>query len=223
MPARLIAISQFMLPGVTVGTHDAPTAEDLIVYCARVSNPKNQTNFGTGSRLLKYCIDHGHWSVFEMASMCVEVVTSRAIGRQIIRHRSFSFQEFSQRYAPVQADTMPVQFRLQGKGRQGGDLDANLPDELQEQVEDYLYEGMVLYDKLLKHGVAYESARFLLPELTETTMYINGTIRSWLHYLQQRCSPHTQREHRELAQSILQIFSEQFPRVSVAMGWKEEE
>lgn len=223
MPARLIAISQFMLPGVTVGTHDAPTAEDLIVYCARVSNPKNQTNFGTGSRLLKYCIQHGHWSVFEMASMCVEVVTSRAIGRQIIRHRSFSFQEFSQRYASAQTEYSPIQFRLQGKGRQGGEVDADLPDELQEQVDDYLYEGVVLYDKLLKHGVAYESARFLLPELTETTMYINGTIRSWLHYLQQRCTPQTQREHRELANSILQIFSEQFPRVSVAMGWKDEE
>lgn len=222
MSARLIAISQFMLPGVITGDFEAPTAEDLIVYCARVSNPNNQANFGTGSRLLKYCINHGHWSVFEMASMCVEVTTSRAIGRQLLRHRSFSFQEFSQRYAPT-IDREPIELRLQGAKRQGGIIRAELPADLEAELEAYLNEGSALYNKLINHGVAYESARFILPEATTTVMYVSGTIRSWIHYLQLRCQPETQAEHRSLANAILQVFVENFPRVSVAMGWRDEE
>ena len=219
MPAKLVAVSQFLPSAMAKADALMPTAEDLIVYCARVSNPANQENFDSGARLLRYCISHGHWSVFEMANMCVEVVTSRAVGRQIIRHRSFSFQEFSQRYAKADTTLDPIELRLQGKKRQGGEDIAPIPEDLIKKVQEHLQGGMVLYNQLLKEGVAFESARLLLPELTQTTMYINGTVRSWIHYLQQRCTPETQKEHRLLANEIRDIFMAEFPTVSAAIGW----
>ena len=215
MSVRLVSVSHPTMSDAI------STAEDLIVYCARVSNPKNQTNMATGSRLLRYCIDHGHWSVFEMASMCVEIHTSRAIGRQMLRHRSFSFQEFSQRYAAA-PDTYPaLELRLQGKGRQGGDAVATLPNELHADVAAHLTDGMELYRRLLEHGVANESARMLLPELAQTAMYMHGTVRSWIHYLQQRCTSATQREHRAVAEGIRAIFVEAFPMTSAALDWAD--
>lgn len=215
MSVRLVSISCPTLSDAI------STAEDLIVYCARVSNPTNQTNMATGSRLLRYCVDHGHWSVFEMASMCVEIHTSRAIGRQMLRHRSFSFQEFSQRYSAA-PDTYPaLELRLQGKGRQGGDVVASLPAELHADVAAHLTDSMALYRRLLDHGVAAESARMLLPELTQTTMYMHGTVRSWIHYLQQRCTSATQREHRAVAEGIRDVFTQAFPMISAALDWSE--
>lgn len=217
----------------------AGTAEDLIVYCARVSNPKNQGNIETGPRLIRYLIDHHHWSPFELASMCVEIETSRAIAQQILRHRSFSFQEFSQRYADVSAlgDDLfePVEIRVKNPGgnRQGSIVPDSAPIVKDwcpwpgEDVEaGYAVQGVIQvaergYKKLLEAGVAPESARFVLPLCTRTRLYMTGTVRSWIHYLQIRCDPHTQKEHRLVAEEIKRIFCETFPITTEALGWKE--
>lgn len=215
---RLIAVSKPMVDGIE-------TAEDLMVYAARVSNPSNQLNTETGPKLLRYCMDHGHVSVFEQASMTVEIKTSRAIAAQILRHRSFCFQEFSQRYSEATEMASPVPGRAQGKkNRQAGD--ERLPDDsqvkwclLQEHVYRAAYED---YEYALKLGVAREQARFLLPLATPTTLYMTGNVRSWIHYLQSRTSADTQQEHREVAEGVRAIFIEQFPVISEALGWAVE-
>jgi thymidylate synthase (FAD) len=194
-----------------------PEAEQVIGYCARVSNPANQDNPDV-ARLLSYCIKHGHWSIFEMASMCVEIKTTRAIAPQILRHRSFSFQEFSQRYAEVHDFPILGQMRLAGTtNRQssqplperGFDTDIILDAELA------VSRSYWTYNKLIKAGIAAETARMVLPLCCPTTLYMSGTIRSWIHYVQLRTDEDTQLEHREIAESIKALMVEHLP---ITMG-----
>ena len=209
---KLISISKPQIEGVK-------NAEDLVAYCARVSNPSNQMNTETAPKLLKYLIKHKHWSPFEMVSMTLEIKTSRAIAAQILRHRSFSFQEFSQRYSEV-ANFTDVELRLQGEtNRQVGD----------EPINDYSSEYWVsrakeacfeAYQNLIGAGVAKECARMILPLCTETTMYMTGNLRSWIHYIDLRAQQETQKEHREIAEGCKQIFIEQFPVLAEALEWK---
>jgi len=196
------------------------SAEDLIVYIARVSNPSNQMNTATSGKLLKYLIDHKHWSPFEHVSMTVEIVTSRAIAQQIIRHRSFVFQEFSQRYAEV-TEFEPVQLRKQAdKNRQSSteefdpEIDLGYTNDLASQViKDVINDCNTLYTTLIKAGVAKECARMVLPLTTQTTIYMTGSVRSWIHYLQQRLDEHTQLEHRQVAVEVVNIFEKLFPNI----------
>jgi thymidylate synthase (FAD) len=197
-----------------------PKAEDQIAYCARVSNPKNQENYDTAPRLLRYCITNGHWSPFEMANMVVEVNTTRAIAPQILRHRSFSFQEFSQRYAEVTLrPELPEMRRQDTKNRQNSISD--LGDDLTKQCDDISAKAMVTavraYQDLLDLGVAKECAREVLPLATPTTLFMNGTIRSWLHYVNLRSGNGTQKEHRIIAEDVRKIMQEQLPSVAYAM------
>ena len=184
------------------------TAEELIVYCARVSNPSNQNNVETGEKLIRYCVAHSHWSVFETASLTVEVETSRAIAAQILRHRSFTFQEFSQRYA-VSTEFEPVELRSQDtKNRQGSGEVFDPPvvhfgdTEASRVVREAVEFAEEVYKSLIESGVSKETARMVLPLCTRTTLYITGSVRSWIHYFEQRCSPHAQKEHRLLAEEI---------------------
>jgi thymidylate synthase (FAD) len=201
-----------------------PEAEQVIGYCARVSNPANQDNPDV-SRLLSYCIKHGHWSIFEMASMCVEIKTTRAIAPQILRHRSFSFQEFSQRYAQVHDFPILGQMRLAGTtNRQSSqllpewkELDENLQvviDRASMAVEGSYYA----YNRLIESGIAAETARMVLPLCTPTTMYMSGTVRSWIHYVQLRTQEDTQLEHREIAESIKALMVEHLPITMRVLG-----
>jgi thymidylate synthase (FAD) len=206
-----------------------PKAEDLIAYIARVSNPSNQDN-PEYTKLIRYLINNRHWSPFEMASMCVEIETSRAISAQILRHRSFSFQEFSQRYAEVQ-EIEPIELRRQSeKNRQsstekfdpylyvyedsaGGELAS-------EEIAFIVDEAQRTYERLIKAGVAKETARMILPMASKTRLYMSGTLRSWIHYLEIRDNEHAQLEHQLIAREIKKIFIEQLPIVSEALEWK---
>ena len=197
-----------------------PNAEDQIAYMARVSNPKNQENYDTAPRLLRYCITNGHWSPFEMANMVVEVNTTRAVAPQILRHRSFSFQEFSQRYAEVTLrPELPEMRRQDTKNRQNSTDD--LGDDLTKQCDVISAKAMVTavraYQDLLDLGVAKECAREVLPLATPTRLFMNGTIRSWLHYVNLRCGNGTQKEHRIIAEDVRKIMQEQLPSVAYAM------
>jgi thymidylate synthase (FAD) len=198
--------------------HCTPEAERLIVRMARVSNPANQDNDATAPRLLRYLIKHQHWSPFEMASLCVEIQTERDIAAQILRHRSFSFQEFSTRYAVTDRAEAPRFRRQDQQNRQASHDD--LPDEVQDScrlaAEDLLREVHAFYWSLLEDGVARETARRILPLCTPTTLYMHGTLRSWLHYLQVRTGPETQLEHRLIAEACRAIFTEQFPTIAEA-------
>jgi thymidylate synthase (FAD) len=201
-------------------------AEDLVAYCARVSNPSNQMNSESAPKLLSFLIKHKHWSPFEMVDMTVEIKTSRAIAAQILRHRSFSFQEFSQRYS-VATGFEDIEFRLQGdKNRQVGE---NLLDptdlryaDLHSSVKQAIEASTVAYDKMIQGGIAKEVARMILPLTTETTMYMKGSLRSWVHYLDLRTEQNTQKEHRLIADECKNIFIENFPIISEALQWKAE-
>lgn len=214
-------------------TNQQLSAESLIVFIARVSNPSNQLNTSTADRLIAYLIKNKHWSPFEMVDMTVEIVTSRAIAQQILRHRSFSFQEFSQRYATV-TEMEPIQLRKQAdKNRQSSTDKVNEEEELEVEVgcgvnltiaqhlEQHLEYSEGLYKALVESGVAKECARMVLPLTTQTKIYMKGSIRSWIHYLQIRCDEHTQLEHRQIANQILGIFIDQFPNISKALEWKK--
>ena len=199
-----------------------PEAEKNIIYIARVSNPANQDNPKiTG--LLKYLIKHKHVSPFEMANMCIEITTTRAISAQIIRHRSFSFQEFSQRYAEVPS-IEDCECRLQDSKNRQGSLDVDDDalkvwwDESKQSINDHCKE---VYKQALEKGIAKECARFLLPMSSTSKLYMNGTIRSWIHYLEARTAWDTQKEHRELAEEIKNIFSEHMPTIAKALGFVE--
>jgi thymidylate synthase (FAD) len=196
--------------------HITPDAEDLVAYMARVSNPANQNNKDTAPKLIKYLIDHHHWSPLEMVNMCVRIETTRSIAAQILRHRSFSFQEFSQRYAEVtDPAVVPVLRRQDTKNRQNSidDLDPAVVKRLNRRIE-FLYEAASsLYNDLLEEGVAKECAREVLPLATPTTLYMNGTLRSWVHYCQLRCANGTQKEHQDIANSIKNILAEQVPAI----------
>ena len=198
-----------------------PDTEKLIGKIARVSNPKNEDNPDV-ERLLKYLIKHKHWSPFEMASMCVEIHTTRAIAAQVLRHRSFSFQEFSQRYA-IPTDTFATvlpELRRQGtKNRQNSidDLPQETVDYYQQRIDDHFREGVALYESLLHSDVAKECARSVLPLNTVTRLYMSGTIRSWLHYIALRGDNGTQREHMSIARSVGEILDTELPTVARAM------
>jgi thymidylate synthase (FAD) len=201
-----------------------PDAEKHISYVARVSNPKNQDNEKFAG-LLGYCIKHGHWSVFEQAFMTVEINTTRGLAAQILRHRSFTYQEFSQRYADssLLEDTIPIpELRRQDeKNRQNStdDLDAKLIHDYRKGIEKHFEEAMWLYKDMLANGVAKECARFVLPLATPTRLYMTGSIRSWIHYIELRSGHGTQKEHMDLVEEVKGIFKEQFPTVSEALDW----
>ena len=201
--------------------HCTPDAQELIVDMARVSNPKNQGNSNTAPRLLRYLIKHKHWSPFEMASMAVEINTTRAIAAQCLRHRSFSYQEFSQRYSAVSelpAIELPMLRRQDLKNKQAShdDLDPELVATLQKQVARHYASAQDLYELLLSNGVAKECAREVLPLGTPTRLYMHGTLRSWMHYIQIRAGIETQLEHRLIAEDCKRIFTEQFPVIAEA-------
>jgi thymidylate synthase (FAD) len=204
-----------------------PDAERMMGYIARVSNPENQENPNV-SGLLKYCVRHHHWSVFEQAFMTLEIETTRAIAAQILRHRSFTFQEFSQRYADstVLADTIPVpELRRQDtKNRQNSidDLDPDKMGALQKQVQTLFASSASLYKQMLEQGVAKECARMVLPLATPTRIYMSGSCRSWIHYIQLRSANGTQKEHMDVAHACQDVFIEQFPAVSEALGWRRD-
>lgn len=201
-----------------------PDAEKVIGYCARVSNPANQDNPDV-ARLLRYCVGHGHWSIFEQASMCVEIKTTRAIAAQILRHRSFAFQEFSQRYATVVEDIEVPEMRLAGAHNRQSSLPLPKIEELTKEQQDALYlVGSAIefatdvYRDLMAHGMAAETARMVLPMCTPTTMYMSGTIRSWIHYVQLRTRPDTQLEHRDIAQGVQNLMLEHLPIIMEALS-----
>jgi thymidylate synthase (FAD) len=202
-----------------------PDAEKNMAYCARVSNPSNQDNENY-AKLLKYCIDHKHWSIFEMANMTVEINTTRGIAAQILRHRSFSFQEFSQRYADVNLlqEEIPIfDLRRQDtKNRQNSinDIDNETKAKYNCLIREHFAKTKSLYDQMIKDGIAKECARFILPLATPTRMYMNGTIRSWITYIDLREKSGTQKEHMDIANMCKDIFIQQLPIVSEALGWK---
>ncbi len=195
------------------------TPEELIVYIARVSNPSNQNNMETAPKLINYLIKHKHWSPFEFVDMTVEIVTRRSIAAQILRHKSFAFQEFSQRYSTV-SNIAPVQLRKQAKTNRQSSEDVIEDFALERDVEQHFSNSKMLYDKLITAGVSRETARDVLPLATESTMYMKGSVRSWIHYLELRCSQDTQLEHREIADAIKSIFNNEFPNISEALGWR---
>ena len=195
-----------------------PDAEALIGKIARVSNPDNEDNPNVEG-LLKYLIKHKHWSPFEMASMCVEIQTTRSISPQILRHRSFSFQEFSQRYAVATDIDIPQIRRQDLKNRQNSidDLDAEVIECYQKRIDDHFKEAMALYESMLHSDVAKECARAVLPSNTVTRLYMSGTIRSWLHYVDLRADNGTQREHMSIARSVGEILAGEVPTIARAM------
>ena len=203
-----------------------PDAEKTIAYVARVSNPANQENEKFAG-LLRYCIQHGHWSVFEQAFMTVEINTTRGLAAQILRHRSFTYQEFSQRYADssLLEETIPVpELRRQDeKNRQNStdDLDEMLVMGYKTRMRGHFDDAMALYHEMLENAVAKECARFVLPLATPTRLYMTGSCRSWVHYITLRSAHGTQKEHMDLVESVRSIFKEQFPTVSEALGWNQ--
>ena len=201
-----------------------PDAEKTMAYIARVSNPSNQDNEKFAG-LLKYCIKHNHWSVFEQSSMTLEIETTRAIAAQILRHRSFTFQEFSQRYADsTKLGEIPIpELRRQDeKNRQNStnDLDEFVKQKLELQMKTLFSSATALYQQMLEEGVAKECARMVLPLCTPTRIYMTGSCRSWIHYIELRSANGTQKEHMDIAQACKTVFIEQFPIVSEALEWR---
>ena len=200
-----------------------PDAEKTIGYVARVSNPNNQDNPKVDG-LLKYCIKHGHWSIFEQAHMTLEINTTRGIAAQILRHRSFTFQEFSQRYADatlLEKPVVPELRRQDTKNRQNSidDIDETEKAFLQGRISQYFQEGLDLYSDLLSKGIAKECARFVLPLATPTKIYMTGSARSWMHYIQLRTANGTQKEHMDIANLCRDHFICNFPTISKALDW----
>jgi len=202
-----------------------PDAEKTIAYVARVSNPANQENEKFAG-LLKYCIKHGHWSVFEQAFMTLEINTTRGLAAQILRHRSFTYQEFSQRYADVShiREDIPLpELRSQDtKNRQNSvdDVDPTIVEKYNKKMRAQFDASIDLYKSMLHDGIAKECARFVLPLATPTRLYMTGSVRSWIHYIDLRSAHGTQKEHMDLVENVRSIFKEQFPTVSEALGWK---
>ena len=200
--------------------HSTPDGDNLVAYMARVSNPKNQNNTSTAPKLIKYLINHKHWSPFEMVSMCIKINTTRSIASQILRHRSFSFQEFSQRYAQV-IDTPSIpDLRSQDTTNRQNSIDDFDPIEKQHfqiQLQQHYDQAMNLYQQMLQAGVAKECAREVLPLSTPTTLYMHGNLRSWIHYIDLRISNGTQKEHMVIAQQCQQLVKQYFPAVAFAV------
>ena len=200
-----------------------PDAEKTMAHIARVSNPDNQDN-PNYSGLLKYCIKHNHWSVFEQSTMTLEIETTRAIAAQILRHRSFTFQEFSQRYADaklLETIELPELRRQDSKNRQNSidDLDPVIVEKLEKQMNTLFSSAFSLYNQMLDSGVAKECARMVLPLCTPTRIYMTGSCRSWIHYINLRSAHGTQKEHMDIANTCRKVFIEQFPTVSESLEW----
>ena len=202
----------------------SPDAEKHMAYCARVSNPSNQDNENYAG-LLRYCIKHQHWSIFEQAFMTLEINTTRGLAAQILRHRSFTFQEFSQRYADtnlLDANIPLPDLRRQDTKNRQNSID-DIPEEHSKmllcRIQNYFNEGLDLYNELLREGIAKECARFVLPLATPTRIYMSGSVRSWVHYIDLRSGHGTQKEHMDIANACKSIFTEQFPTVSEALQW----
>jgi len=201
-----------------------PDAEKQMGYIARVSNPQNQGNPAVAG-LLGYCIKHGHWSVFEQAHMTVEIETTRGIAAQILRHRSFTFQEFSQRYANTnmlgQIDVPDLRSQ-DHKNRQNSidDIPQEQKERLQGQIQRYFSEGIDLYNELIREGIAKECARFVLPLATPTRIYMTGSVRSWIHYIDLRSAHGTQKEHMDIVKEVRDIFKKEFPVCTNALNWE---
>ena len=205
-----------------------PDAEKHMAYCARVSNPNNQENENI-SRLLGYCIKHGHFSVFEQAFMTLEINTTRGLAAQILRHRSFTYQEFSQRYADASflSEQIPLfELRRQDNKNRQNSID-DIPDEIRNKynvlIREHFAKAKGIYDQMLQDGIAKECARFILPLATPTRLYMSGSIRSWLHYISLREKNGTQKEHMDIARECKRIFCEQFPTVAEALGGVEKD
>jgi thymidylate synthase (FAD) len=213
MKVKLISLTQSNI--LTEDKSRLLTPEEHISFCARVSNPSNQLNVESAPKLLGYCIKNKHFSIFEQVFMGVEIVTSRAIAQQILRHRSFTFQEFSQRYS-VATKLEPIEFRIQAEKNRQSSTNIIKDGDLEKEIQQYLDHGLNLYNKLIEKGVAKECSRFILPLTTETTLYMTGSIRSWLSYLNVRLDEHTQKEHRLIGNDIAGIFSQNFPNISEA-------
>lgn len=204
-----------------------PNAEEIITYCARVSSPKNQTNLETAPKLLNYCIKNKHWSIFEMANMCVEINTTRSISAQFIRHKSISVQEFSQRYADAMqlgSLSMPHLRRQDAKNRQNSidDLTTDTLQKYYRRISSHFEEAEHLYQEMLSEGIAKECAREVLPLATPTRIYANANLRSWITYIALREKNGTQLEHQSIAKDIKTIFCAQFPTIAEALGPKED-
>ena len=220
-------MSNVKLIAATQGAN-GESPQEVISFVARVSNPHNQDSHHTAGRLLKYCINHEHWSIFETASMTLEINTNRGIAAQILRHRSFTYQEFSQRYADTKLlDTelpVPELRRQDKKNRQNSilDLPQGITENYQAKIEKHFDDAMFLYNNLLDSGVAKECARFVLPLATPTRIYMTGSCRSWIHYIALRSSVGTQKEHRNIALECKEIFKDVFPQVAEAMEWTDE-
>ena len=201
-----------------------PDAEKTMAYIARVSNPKNQDNEKFAG-LLKYCIKHNHWSVFEQSSMTLEIETTRGLAAQILRHRSFTYQEFSQRYADSSLlgkdIPLPKLRKQDAKNRQNStdDLDPFIVQDFELKIQRHFVDGMKIYQDMLEQGIAKECARFVLPLATPTRLYMTGSCRSWIHYIDLRSAHGTQKEHMDIAEECRRIFTEQFPAVSEALEW----
>lgn len=214
MNVNLISVTQPLIEGL-IGP------EDLISYIARVSNPSNQMNVETAPKLLSYLIKHKHWSPFEQVSLTFQIVTSRAIAAQILRHRSFCFQEFSQRYSNV-TGLESFNIRKQAEKNRQSSIDLlDLSETETEELKSYLLKGIEIYDNLITKGAAKECARMMLPLCTETTLYMTGNLRSWIHYVDLRSSEDTQLEHREIAITIKDNLINIFPNTSEALNWKK--
>ena len=206
------------------GELEGKSPQDVISYVARVSNPHNQENFRTAAGLLRYCIKHQHWSIFETASMTLEINTTRGLAAQVLRHRSFTFQEFSQRYANTNELghlTAPDLRRQDDKNRQNSikNLPPGLVKDYQSKIEKHFDNAVALYDSLIDCGVAKECARFVLPLATNTRLYMTGTCRSWIHYIDLRSAHGTQQEHMDIAEQCRDVFKEVFPDIYTALDW----
>jgi len=217
MNVSLVSVTKPQIKGIK-------SAEDLVAFCARVSNPSNQMNVESAPKLLKFLIKHKHWSPFELVDMCVEIKTSRGIAAQILRHKSFSFQEFSLRYS-TSTDYEDIELRLQGsKNRQVGEelLPKNHPEynNLNGLLAETLSLSEHCYQTMIDNGIAKEVARMVLPLTTQTTMYMKGSLRSWIHYIELRTQENTQKEHRLIADECKKIFIDNFPVIAEALEWK---
>jgi len=219
MTVKLISTSQ------GAGELAGKGPQDVISFVARVSNPHNQENFRTASGLLKYCIKHAHWSIFETVSLTMELNTNRGIAAQVLRHRSFTFQEFSQRYADTklldQNIPLPDLRRQDTKNRQNSlaDLPPGVIEQYGDKITKHFDDAMYLYNNLLDSGVAKECARFVLPLATPTRIYMTGTCRSWIHYINLRTANGTQKEHMDLAEQCREVFKSTLPDVAEALDW----
>jgi thymidylate synthase (FAD) len=220
MKVKLVSYSQPTKEFAELGIDNA---QELVAYCARVSNPSNQLNTETSAKLIKYLVKHQHWSPLEMASACLEIETTRDIARQILRHRSFSFQEFSQRYAVADLGWELKETRLQDKKNRQNSIELsgltlneqNLIEQWRNKQEQLIRDAEYAYDWAIENGIAKEQARAVLPEgLTVSRLYMNGTLRSWLHYIDLRSGPETQKEHRAIACACAEVIAQVFPMMS---------